>query len=287
MNYRITLILILASLLLIGSAQAEVKGDPNLRGRLEFIYTSMKYVAMVDGVQLEATDGMKATVELDHGAHLIQIYKMKGLFSSEVVNETNLHIQGGYIVRAKLSDKNVKIIDTVPIPGLIIAPPPLTPESSTKSTTTTTTTTTSTASSSETVGVKVGMGGEEMGISITMPGMEGVQTFGQTTTTTTVQSSGSAVPPVQPILMSKITFMSMEGMCEIYLDGKKKLDLPMGGIDEMAKATIYDVSPATYLLKIEGFEVWYDGSLTVGNGEEIKIRVEPGQFKIVDRLVMP
>ncbi len=47
--------------------------------------------------------------------------------------------------------------------------------------------------------------------------------------------------------------------------------------------TILGLKLGKYLIKIEGFEVWYQGKLQVGSGENIKIRTEPCTFEIIGR----
>ncbi len=275
MNRQMTTLLIVTLFLVTGSVHAKIKGDPNYSGRFELLYTSTKYMVMVDGIQLEATDSKKATVELKHGEHLIQIHSMDGLIISGFMNEENLYIPGGYIVRAKLSDGSVKVIDTLPIPGLNLKPEIAAEEATQLSIDAITTTPPG----------SVGMVGEDMSISIPLPGMDGVEAFEQTTGT--VEQSNPIGTVSQPTSLSRITFMSEEGMCAIYLDGKKKLKLPTGSIDEMAKATIFDVIPGKHQIKIEGPEIWYKGTLEVGNSEEINIHIEPNLYLIVDRIALP
>lgn len=283
------------------STFAEVKGDPNHKARLEFIYTDYKHMVKIDGADLEPSDGMKAVMEVNHGKHLFQLFVMKGMFKADNVNEERIHLPGGYITRISIKEKVFDVFETVPVPGLVLStePPQATPGESSLSTTTSTTmihTKSSSRVDDNGASIKINGGDSNMSFSMKMPGMnsEGKVTEESSITTTfteTITSSQSRIEPIEPIKAvsrpSKLTFMSDEGSCEIYLDGERKLELGFGGIDEMTKATIYDVSPGDYLLKIEGFDVWYEGKLHVKSGEEIKFVIEPNKFKIIGRTPLP
>lgn len=294
---RNTMFILLAVLALSSFVLAQPTGDPNHEGRLEFTYSGMGYMAKIDGESLDATNGMKAIMALSHGKHHLQIYKIKGMFSADLVREEKLFIPGGYIVRATLSTEGkLDVYDHVPIPGLNINPPqpeavPPVPESTTS--TTTTTVTSSTGLPSESVSFSIGVGNESISTSMTMPGIStGMAVSEQTTVTTTTTGSMTTPPPqpVAPVIQnrpSRIVLMSEKGMADVYLDGEEKGDLPLAMIDEMSKLTIWDINPGSYLLKVEGFEVWYSGTIKVGSGEEIKIKVEPNEFKIIGRNPLP
>lgn len=239
--------------------KAAVQGDPNKPGRLEFAFTGKQMIALlVDGQNIQATDDLKAAVELAHGRHKVQIERITGMFKSTTELDTLIEIPGGYIVRAEYKNKKLNIFEIVPIPSAA---------GSTAATATTAKTTTTT-------GMKVsadlgqGMGSMKMEISDETPDEAG---------------RASASAPEPSTALSKVMVMSAEGMCDIYLDGVKKLSLPMTDIDGMASGTIFDVRPGTYHLKIEGFGVWYEGALKVNPGEDIKIKAEPRKFEIIGR----
>ncbi len=309
---RLPLALLLLSQLLFTGFLLAQEARPDLPARLEFIYTDMKHIARLDGSPLEATDGMKVVSETSHGKHLLEIYAVKGLFKVELLGSEDLELPGGYITRVTLQGDEAKVLDRTPTEQLLRLSRETTPSGSTTVTTTTTTqalpgeqvqlsvgmsgiagvgtSTTGTASVGVTstggagTGVSssgtAGIGG--VGISMQMTGM-GTQVTEQSTVTTTTEITTSA----EPDRLSRLVFISDEGMCEIYLDGKKKLELPMSGIDEAATGTIFDLKPGSYLLKIEGFEIWYDGTISIGSGEEIKIKAEPSSFQIVARNRLP
>ncbi len=232
--------------------KARVQGDLNKAGRLEFAFSGKEMIALlIDGQIIEPAEDLKATVELAHGRHKVQIERAKGMFKSVTELDTLIEIPGGYIVRAEYKNKKLNIYETVPVPGNKIE----------QSAVTTTTAGTSTE--------KV------------------TADFGPMTGKVSIEFSGTAPAATSTIQVesgpSKIVILSSEGMCDVYLDGQKRASLPLSGIDEMATATIYDIKPGTYHIKIEGFDAWYDGTLTVGSGEEIKIKAEPKSFKIIGR----
>lgn len=229
-----------------------VQGDPNKTGRLEFAFSGKDMIAvLVDGQNLEPTENLRSVMELAHGRHKVQIERATGMFKSATEVDTLIEIPGGYIVRAEYKSKKLKVFEIVPIPGNKIE----------QASVTTTTVGTHTEKVTADFGPMTGK------VSIEVSGME------PATTTTSRTKSGP----------SKIVILSSEGMCDVYLDGKKRVSLPLSGIDEMATATIYDIKPGTYHIKIEGFEVWHEGTLKLNPGEEIKIRVEPKKFEIIGR----
>jgi len=83
----------------------------------------------------------------------------------------------------------------------------------------------------------------------------------------------------------KLIIFSNEGMCDIFLDGKKKASLRLAMINSSSQVEIEDVEPGTYLLKIEGFEVWYEDKITIRAGEEIKIKTEKQKTEILGRVI--
>jgi hypothetical protein len=292
---RITLLLtLLLSLALQGLAETPV-GNPNLPARLEFIYSSTKFAAKIDGQDLTPGEGMKIVQEFSPGKHMVDIFAIKGLFKIEPFGSTTIDLPGGYLTRAVLKDGVLQVLDNVPLPGTVPAAQPVpAPVAAPETVVTTTTVTTRTAGTpvatpTQTVTMGLGMPGmENMGVTMNVSGMESSSTMQteETVTTVTTNAPVAVVAPVQQ-RPSKLVFLSEEGMCTVYIDGKKRTELPMSGIDEMATATVFDLMPGKYQLKVEGFEVWYDGIFTVGSGEEIKLRVEPNSLTEIGRNPLP
>lgn len=283
------------------------EGDPTWPARLEFVYSGAKLMAKLDGATLEATEGMKATVEVGHGGHLLEIYEMKGLFKAEKIADRSIDLPGGWITRATWTGGELKILGQSPQPGwaarlnetaaaVAVQEPDAIPLASSTTTTvsrTTTTTTSGVAPGTESVSMRVEIAElPGMAVSMQVSGQKTVTRHEATTIATNSSASSSALrsvdpPVVAPVRPSKLTLLSEEGMCTVHLDGRERLELPMSGIDELASGTIFDLLPGRYLLKIEGFDVWYEGPLDVGSGEEIKVRTEPGRFEILARNPLP
>ena len=263
-------------------------GNPNQAARLEFIYTSTKFIAKLDGQDLSPGEGMKVVTEASHGKHLIEVYAVKGLFKVEKHSDVTVELPGGYLTRISLNNGEVQVLDTVPLPGS----QPVAAAPATEQVTTTVSTTAVSGAPSQTVSVGVGMGVpgmagmEGVGLTMNVSGMDATGSVGiqETTTTTTTTTTAAAPVAVRP---SKLVVMSEEGMCSVYIDGKKRVELSISGIDEMASGTVFDLMPGSYQLKIEGFDVWYEGILKVGSGEEIKLRAEPGSMKEIGRNPLP
>lgn len=233
-----------------------VQGNPNLPGRFEFTYDpSQPYGVLIDGNVLEPDHGLQAIVELAPGKHRLQIIRYSGLLKTETEYETDLEIPGGYVVRAVYREGKLNIYEIMPLPGSTTSP---------------------TGGGS---GAQITIGSTESSVRVESK----IDRDFRTTTEISLPAGGQTAASAP----SKIIFMSEEGMCDVYIDGQKKASLPMSGIDEMARATVFDLSPGTYHIKIEGFEVWYEGTLRVNPGEEIKIKVEPGQFRIISRSPLP
>lgn len=289
---RITLLLaLLLGFALQALAQAPV-GNPALPARLELSFADMKHMARMDGQNLDPGAEMKLVQEFSHGKHIVEILAVKGLFKLEPAGETILDLPGGYLTRARLKGGVLQVIDTIPLPGTapVAAPAPVVePVIQQVTTTTVTTTTGAPAAPAQTVTLGMGVPGMQgMGVTMNVSGLEASSSIQTQETVTTVTSTPVAAPaPVAPARASKIVFLSEEGMCTVYIDGKKRTELPMSGIDEMASATVFDIMPGRYQLKVEGFDVWYEGILTVGSGEQIKLRVEPESFTEIDRSPLP
>jgi len=250
-------------------SQTVTQGNPDFPGRLEFIYSDDKSVAQVDGEYLtEITDG-KVVREYDQGQHSVQIFARKG-FDLALKQDTSIDIPGGFVVRATIRKEALVVIGYSPIPGQGTPPKPAPAAAAAPGPVTTSTTTT------------FGLGNDSV----------------QFTTTQTVQGlppgAGQDAPPAPvpasagPGRKSQIVFQSEAGQCEVYLDGKKVADMGVAMVDEVAEAKVRDLKPSTYRIKVTSFnKVWYDGKLTVGNGEDLKIQIEPTSFDIVSRDPLP
>jgi hypothetical protein len=279
--------LLSALLVLIGlvcaqrSLHAAETGDPAKPARLEFIYATPGFMARLDGQNLQPNQETRCVTEVGAGKHLLEVYKQTGLFKAEKVADTTVELPGAMITRLTFREGKVVVLDTVPVPGA--ATPQAAPAAAPAQTTTTVTTRTVRGQApAETVTMNVGVPGMG-GVALEVGGMTSTGYVEEETTTTTTREAEEAPAVEAAPRPSKLSFMSEQGMCTIYLDGSKRLELPLSGIDEMAKGSIFDLMPGNYLIKVEGFEVWYEGVLKVGSGEELKIRVEPQQFKVIAR----
>lgn len=263
-----------------GYAMDDIAGDPNYSGCLEFVYPNAKSVVHVDGIIVEATDGMKSVMELTHGEHLFQVFAIKGTLSKELISEEHINIPGGYTVRATLKDGKVSVIDTVPLPEYVPLASVKTPQEQAEAALHSSQTSTATTTIVTTIdGTTMSMG-MSSGMTVTKPTMI-------TSSETASMAESIQTAQTMAIRLSRIIVMSEEGNCEIYLDGQKKLELGFGDIDELAMGKIPDVKPGMYQLKIVGFDVWYEGKIDVGSDEVIKIRTEPGKMDIVSRVSQP
>jgi len=83
----------------------------------------------------------------------------------------------------------------------------------------------------------------------------------------------------------KLIIFSNEGMCDVFLDGQKKASLKLAMINSSSQVEIDEIEPGTYLLKIEGFDTWYEDKITIKAGEEIKIKTEKQKTEILDRII--
>jgi hypothetical protein len=254
-------------------AQAQPQGNPDYPGRLEFIYADEHAVAQIDGQYLtEVLDG-KVTQEFTQGRHSLKIYLRKGLFNLTLKQDTVIDIPGGFVVRATIRNDQLAILDVVPIPGQgkVAAPAPAAepaPASAPAPTSAVSTTMT------------LGINGISMDITTTQT-MQGAPAAAQ---------PAPASSPAKPVSIQKgkIIFMSENGQCEVYLDGKLVADIGLPGVGEAAKATVFDLQPSTYKIKITSFSsTWYDGKLTIGNGETLKIQIDPDTFEIISRDQQP
>jgi len=285
-----------------GFTEDAIIGDPNSFGRLEFIYPDAKFVVHVDDIVVESTDGLKSITDINPGKHLLQVYIIKEFQKKELISEKYLVIPGGHLVRATLNDGKVSVIETMPLlentPINAANAPQEKAEDAliaSKTTSTTSKKVTTNENAAMSTGMSVDLNGDKASVVTKIPGMTNSINSGVTVTekTTVISTNATSLTelelatPTPTIRLSRIVVMSEEGNCEIYLDGQKKLELGFGDIDEMAMGKIYDVKPGIYLLKIEGFEVWYDGKLDVGPGEVVKIRTEPGKMEIVSRITQP
>ncbi|MFA7331861.1 MAG: hypothetical protein WC326_12400 [Candidatus Delongbacteria bacterium] len=273
------LLTFLVLLLSLACGRASAAGDPTKPARLEFVYPGPGLMARLDGQNLTPVEG-RCMTEVGAGRHLLEVYKQTGMFKADKVADTTVELPGAMITRITFKDGQLLVLDTIPVPGAV-TPPTAAPAP--QATTTTTTRTVRSQAPAEQVTLNMGMPGMGMGsVTMQVSGMnEGI--VEETVTTTTSGLPEESDSPAVPLRPSKLTFLSAEGMCTVYLDGKKRAELPLSGIDEMATATIFDVQPGAYQLKVEGFEVWYEGVLQVGSGEEVKLRVEPQSFKLIGR----
>lgn len=82
---------------------------------------------------------------------------------------------------------------------------------------------------------------------------------------------------------ARLIISSNSGMCNISINDQERAVLPFPNVDGKARCTIDDLRSGTYNIRISGDTVWYEGLLSVSDGEEIHINTDPGHFRIVQR----
>ena len=240
--------------------QAQKSGDPNLEGVFEFTYDPrVMLVTLIDGKMLEAREGeLMAQVKLNHGNHLITVEKMKGLFKSEKLLDTTIFLPGGTITRARMKGHQLEIFAVDQLA-----------------------TNQATSTNQGVAEAQTENAAAEMGQMMT----ESMEILKKTTEaivpqTTTMQQQPTKQPA--PKRKSLLVIMSKAGLCEIYIDGEEKANIGVTPIDGLGKAEI-ELDAGSYLLMIDGFGVWFENTIEVGNGEIIKMRAEPDEVKILGR----
>ncbi len=244
--------------------QAQKSGDPNRESILEFTYDPrLMLVTLVDGKMLEAREGeLMAQVTLNHGNHLISIEKMKGLFKSEKLLDTTIFLPGGTITRTRIKDNKLEVfaVDKIATPAY-------------------TETKTHQMSAGDFETVTTGTA-SELGQMMT----ESMEILKKTTEAVMPSTTSKQQPLNQTVAKRKslLVIMSKTGLCEIYIDGEEKANIGVTPIDGLGKAEI-ELDAGNYLLMIDGFGVWFENTIEIGNGEIIKMLAEPEEVKILGR----
>jgi hypothetical protein len=189
------------------------------------------------------------------------VEKMKGLFKSEKLLDTTIFIPGGMLTRARMNDGKLEIFGVDPLAKA---------ENATAETSYTYTEATSQPDYSSDVNSAMN---------------ESVNVMLETSERLiNAAERPQPIPQQRPVAKRKSTLliMSETGLCEIYIDGEERASIGVTPIDGLGRAEI-ELDAGNYLLKIDGFGVWYDEMINVGNGEIIKIRAEPDEVKILGR----
>ena len=243
--------------------RAQANGDPSREGVFEFTYNPrVMLVTLIDGKMLHARDGeLMASTKLNHGSHLITVEKMKGLFKSEKLLDTTIFIPGGMLTRARMNEGRLEIFGVDPLAKT---------ENSYNEIDYVTYENTSQPVQSNDVS---SMMNETVNVVL--------ETSERLINTT---ERPQPIPQERPVAKRKSTLliMSETGLCEIYIDGEERASIGVTPIDGLGRAEI-ELDAGNYLLKIDGFRVWFDEMINVGNGEIIKIRAEPDEVKILGR----
>lgn len=243
--------------------RAQASGDPSREGVFEFTYNPRVMLAtLIDGKMLQAKEGeLMASTKLNHGNHLITVEKIKGLFKSEKMLDTTIFIPGGMVTRARMKDDKLEIFGVDPLAKA---------EDAIAETQHTTVESASQADYSSDVNNMMNESVNAM-----------LETSERLINTTERQQP---IPQQKPVVKKKSTLLiiSETGLCEIYIDGEERASIGVTPIDGLGRAEI-ELDAGNYLLKIDGFDVWYDEMINVGNGEIIKIRAEPEEVKILGR----
>ncbi|MCC7431286.1 hypothetical protein IT568_10610 [bacterium] len=242
--------------------ETKFTSNSNEPSDLEVSSEIMTAALFIDGEIIQSDGNGKLTTEIAAGKHKIKV--TKGIFPPKTVFENFIDFPGGSVIRAEIDKKGEFKIFSV------------TPKPSAQKTTTTKIEpqTENSNSTTETVTQKIGFGG-------LLPEIEINQSV--TTSDNSFSTSASSVKTREVVEQgfADLVFFSEEGGCDIYIDGKKKKSM---GLAFDNKAEIKGLkAPGTYKLKIEGWEVWYDGTISVNPDEVVKIQIEHDKFEILSR----
>ncbi|MDY0078331.1 MAG: CsgG/HfaB family protein [Bacteroidales bacterium] len=243
--------------------RAQANGDPSREGVFEFTYNPrVMLVTLIDGKMLQARDGeLMASTKLNHGSHLITVEKMKGLFKSEKLLDTTIFIPGGMLTRARMNGGKLEIFGVDPL------------------------------AKAESIYAEIDYATHESASQpVQSDDMSNVMNQSVNLMLETSERLINAAEKPQPIPQqrpvakrkSTLLIMSETGLCEIYIDGEERASIGVTPIDGLGRAEI-ELDAGNYLLKIDGFGVWFEEMISVGNGEIIKIRAEPDEVKILGR----
>lgn len=230
------------------SFRPAVTGDPSRKGRLDFVFEPGDfYAVVVAGKNISAPEGsLTASVTLDHGRHPVQVMRLRGLFRTETLYEGMVDIPGGYLVRARYRNDHIEIYETTALPATAIVEEVAEPVATLSDT----------------------HEHESEGIALT-------RETHQIRRLVDAASSTANLPV-------SLSFMSKKGLCDIYLNGEKVLDLGISPIDGMAKGELESLVPGEYRLKVQSFhDTWYDGRIRLNPGDRLNIIVEPDRFEVL------
>lgn len=243
--------------------RARASGDPSREGVFEFTYNPRVMLAtLIDGKLLQAREGeLMASTKLNHGNHLVTVEKIKGLFKSEKLLDTTIFIPGGMVTRARMNDGKLEIFGVDPL------------------------------AKAENSSTEIDYVTYESTSQPVQP--NDVSSMMNETVNVMLETSDrlinaaerpQPIPQQRPVAKRKSTLLilSETGLCEIYIDGEERASIGITPIDGLGRAEI-ELDAGNYLLKIDGFSVWFDEMINVGNGETIKIRAEPDEVKILGR----
>jgi|GEM_PF-1744673 len=245
------------------NVRAQASGDPSREGEFEFTYNPRVMLAtLIDGKMLQAKEGeLMASTKLNHGNHLITVEKIKGLFKSEKLLDTTIFIPGGMVTRARIKGDKLEIFGVDP---LAKAEGAYNSNASYESSTQQMQSNDMSSQMNESVNAMLETS-ERLINAVDRP-----------------QPLPQQMPEVKR--KSTLLILSEAGLCEIYIDGEERASIGVTPIDGLGRAEI-ELDAGNYLLKIDGFGVWFDEMINVGNGEMIKIRAEPDEVKVLSRSV--
>ncbi|MBD3166591.1 hypothetical protein GF324_08330 [bacterium] len=228
-------------------------------GKFVYVFKDKKYTAQLNEKSLKPDGSGNAAVSIEQGVYNLDVFKGTPSPANRVM-QLPIFIPAGYTIQAYYTDGGL-VVSSAEVHDAAAA--------------------TSGMMQDVQVHMQVQESGHSTSTQVTAGGM-GMTV--QVQETGTMSESAPMQQPVEEKRPSKITFLSEEGMCEIYWDGKLVIDMDMGDIDEMARGVISDIEPGTYHLKIEHFmDEWYNDKFKVGSGEHIKIRIDPGTFDVIAR----
>jgi len=272
-------------------------GNPGSQGQLQISEITMDAVLFIDGVEHEITTGKSNAFKLDQGQHLIQFFKSADGIPGDLIAEDRIEIPGGGIVRIACKDNAIEMESGAPVVNKPINIVRSFKDDMNGWQSSQTVTGLASATDAPTTSVNADNGDPGLIVSVTpftaadhakqtvnyQPNQSNnvvVQIMFVNSGSTNINSDQSDQVNDSS---SKLLIITEHGGCDVCLDGITKISIGAAGGNQPATGVIGNLKSGTHQLKITGSYTWYEGTISMSDGEELKISVDPGIFRVVSR----